>query len=44
MSVVGESSEYLLMVLEEERVVVIDTVKHQHVQGVHHFPSGHERV
>lgn len=29
--VVGEGTEYLLVVLEQERVVVVDTVQHEHV-------------
>lgn len=44
MDVVGQGCEYLLVVLEEEGVVVVDAVEDQHVQGVHHVFPTHEGV
>jgi hypothetical protein len=42
--VVGEGREYFLVVFEEEGVVRVDTVKHQHVQRVHLVLAGHEAI
>ena len=42
--VVGESSEYFLVVLEQKGIMVVHTVQDQHVQRVGDIFSRHERV
>lgn len=36
MCVVGQGREYLLIVFKKEREVNVDTVEHEHVEGVDH--------
>ena len=42
--VVGQGSEDLLVIFEEERVVVVDAVEDQHVQGINHVLPAHEGI
>lgn len=44
MDVIRQRCEYLLVVLEEEGMVIVDTVENQHVQGVDHILPAHEGV
>ena len=44
MDVIGQRCEYLLVILEEEGMVVVDTVENQHVQGVDNVLPAHEGV
>lgn len=44
MDVIGQRCEDLLMVLEEERMMVVDAVEDQHVQGIGYVFSAHKGV
>ncbi len=42
MSEIRKGSEYLLVILKEERVVVVDTVENQHIEGVYYLLPTHK--
>ena len=44
MCIVGQGTEYLLMVFEEERMVTVDAEKQQHIQRINDILSGHKVI